>query len=89
MNDRRSSAAIIDLGSATYGGHPSLRSIGRYSLLEWTVKRLASSSLLDAIVITGSTAYTQLVEGLEIAPARWISSESQYTVWIDASTLPS
>ena len=76
MTDRRSSVAIIDLGSRFDHEHPSLRSIGRHSLLEWTVKRLAGSSLLDAIVITGSTAYSSTIEALEIEPARWIHSES-------------
>jgi spore coat polysaccharide biosynthesis protein SpsF (cytidylyltransferase family) len=76
MTDRRSSVAIIDLGSQSCNDHPSLRSIGRHSLLEWTVQRLAGSSLLDTIVITGSTAYSSFIEALDIEPARWISSES-------------
>lgn len=76
MNDRRSSAAIIDLGSQCLEEHPSFRSIGRHSLLEWTVKRLSGSSLLDAIVITGSPAYSRRIAGLEIEPARWVPSES-------------
>jgi spore coat polysaccharide biosynthesis protein SpsF len=113
MNDRRSSAAIVDLGAyvrtptsptgmsplsgvsqrsgplvgnalqpqaAFQTGHPSLRPIGRFSLLEWTVKRLANSSLLDAILITGSPGYSKCVERLQIEPARWLPSESKTPV---------
>ena len=76
MNDRRSSAAIIDLGCQSFEEHPSLRPIGRYSLLEWTVKRLAGSSLLDAIVITGSPVYSDRIQRLNIEPARWMPSDS-------------
>lgn len=76
MNDRRASVAIIDLGSQPELDHPSFRSIGIHSLLEWTVKRLAGSSLLDAIVVTGSSAYSNSIETLELESARWIPSDS-------------
>ncbi len=75
MTDRRSSVALIDLGSQFDPDHPSLRPIGRHSLLEWTVKRLAGSSLLDAVVITGSADYASIIDALPIEPASWIPSE--------------
>lgn len=76
MTDRRSSVAMIDLGSHFNHEHGSLRSIGRQSLLEWTVQRLAGSSLLDAITVTGSPDYSCFIEGLDIKPARWMPSNS-------------
>ena len=76
MTDRRSSVAVIDLGSHFNHHHPSLQSIGRQSLLEWTIQRLSGSSLLDAIVITGSPDYSSFIESLEIEPASWLPSES-------------
>ncbi len=76
MTDRRSSVAIIDLGSHSKEAHPSLRSMGRQSLLEWTVRRLAGSSLLDSIAITGSADYSSLIKAMEIGPARWMPSAS-------------
>ncbi len=75
MNDRRSSVAVIDLGSTEEAHHPALRSIGQYSLLEWTVKRLSGSSLLDGIVVTGSAELSEAIVELEIGPAVWVASE--------------
>ena len=76
MTDRRSSVAIIDLGSRSKYAPPALRSIGRQSLLEWTVRRLAGSSLLDGIAITGSPDFSSFIAALEIDPARWLPSTS-------------
>lgn len=76
MTDHRSSVAIIDLGSHVQLDHPSLRKIGHQRLLEWTVQRLARTSLLDAIAITGSAAYSCILESLNVQPARWFPSLS-------------
>ncbi len=76
MTDHRSSVAIVDLGSHCNHDLPSLQSIGRQSLLEWTVQRLAGSSLLDGIAITGSPDFSSSIEAMKIAPARWMPSAS-------------
>ena len=74
MTDRRSSVAVIDLGSYPSVDHPSLRAIGRQSLLEWTVQRLTESSLLDAIAITGASYFSSAVLQMNLMSAKWYPS---------------
>jgi spore coat polysaccharide biosynthesis protein SpsF (cytidylyltransferase family) len=72
----RSSFAVIDLGVQAPEGHCAFRKIGKHTLIEWTIRRLAESSLLDAIALTGSAALESMVEGMGIEPARWYPSEA-------------
>jgi len=74
MTDRRSSVAVIDLGSQPYIDHPAIRAIGRQSLLEWTIQRLMESSLLDAIAITGESYFSSAVLEMNLQSAKWFPS---------------
>lgn len=74
MTDSRSSVAIIDLGTHTWTDHPALRLIGRQTLLEWTIQRLAESSLLDSIFVTGNARFTPQINDLHLEYSRWLPS---------------
>ncbi len=74
MTDRRSSVAVIDLGTEPNCDHPALRLIGRQTLLEWTIQRLVESSLLDTICVTGSPHFSNAIDSLTIQQAKWMPS---------------
>ncbi len=76
MVENRSSVAIIDLGSQHRPNEAAFRPIGKYSLVEWVIRRLSESSLLDAIALTGSQVHYEVLQKLSIQPAQWYPSES-------------
>ncbi len=76
MADNRSSVTVIDLGSQLPTDQIAFRQVGKYSLIEWTIRRLAESSLLDAIAVTGNRAQGSKLENLAIQPAIWFPSEA-------------
>lgn len=76
MIENRSSVAVIDLGVHLLADQTAFRQIGKYSLLEWTIRRLAESSLLDAIAVTGSPVQHSALKKLAIEPAQWRPSEA-------------
>ncbi len=76
MADNRSSVTVIDLGSQLLTDQVAFRKVGKYSLIEWTIRRLAESSLLDAIAVTGTRAQGSKLENLGIQPAIWFPSEA-------------
>lgn len=72
--------ALIDLGCS--GKRPSLRAemnaafrvFEGLSLLEWTIRRLHESTLIDTVVITGDTSLEKRVTSCSLSGARWIPS---------------
>jgi spore coat polysaccharide biosynthesis protein SpsF (cytidylyltransferase family) len=75
MAENRSSIAVIDLGCQA-GSHIAFRRIGKYSLLEWIVRNLSGSALLDTVVVTGSPVYTSAMDAEGLSTVAWCPSES-------------
>lgn len=77
MSHSTNSIALIDLGCCRQPGTPRqslspFRKFGRQSLLEWTVRRLSDSSLLDGIAIVGDEEFSGLIAQSHSQPARWV-----------------
>ena len=85
MNTRpNATVAIIDLGCAE-GSCSSLneapfRRFDGLTILEWCVRRLTESTMLDDIVISGHMSLSNKVMGASLCSAKWVPSNSNYSV---------
>lgn len=66
--------AILDLPQATVANSLAFRQFNGLTLLEWAVRRLRESTLLDNIVITGSPQLRDRVLAGSLCGARWLPS---------------
>jgi spore coat polysaccharide biosynthesis protein SpsF (cytidylyltransferase family) len=76
----RQTIALIDL--AVTGGKElkttrvdaALRRLDGLTLLEWCIRRLSESTLIDTIVVTGLPQYRELISNTGLCNARWMPS---------------
>ncbi len=68
--------ALIDLGAhgKLADKHAAFRVFEGLSLLEWTIRRLQESTLVDMVVITGAPNLEKRVTACSLSGARWIPS---------------
>nr|MCU0715108.1 hypothetical protein [Pirellula sp.] len=77
----RQTIALIDLAICDDANVPettridgALRRLDGLTLLEWCVRRLAESTLIDTIVVTGPLAYRNRISQSGLCHARWVPS---------------
>ncbi|MFY8200826.1 MAG: cytidylyltransferase domain-containing protein [Pirellula staleyi] len=71
--------ALIDLAVAgneknTTRVEAALRRLDGLTLLEWCIRRLSESTLIDTIVVTGPPQYRELISNTGLCNARWMPS---------------
>lgn len=76
MSTKQSTVAIVDLGLISKNVQDKhemspFRRFGRQTLLEWTIRRLSDSLLLDSIAVTGDNAHSLSVQQSHLQPSRW------------------
>ena len=52
----------------------ALRRLDGLTLLEWCIRRLSESTLIDAIIVTGPPEYRELISQTGLCNARWMPS---------------
>jgi hypothetical protein len=52
----------------------ALRRLDGLTLLEWCIRRLSESTLIDAILVTGPPHYRELISNTGLCNAKWIPS---------------
>ncbi len=76
----QSTIALIDLAAIqnqTPAGtqiDQAMRTFNGLTLLEWTVRRLSESTLVDQVVITGLPSYLPQIQDASLCGARWMPS---------------
>jgi len=80
----RQTIALIDLAIRTGKNSPAglsdsrldgaLRKLDGLTLLEWCVRRLSESTLIDCIVVTGPPEYRDRISKTGLCHARWAPS---------------
>jgi spore coat polysaccharide biosynthesis protein SpsF (cytidylyltransferase family) len=74
----RQSVALIDLAVESHASRPrwetAMRRLDGLTLLEWSVRRLAEATLVDAIVITGPSHLRSSLANACVCHAKWIPS---------------
>ncbi|MFN7450325.1 MAG: cytidylyltransferase domain-containing protein, partial [Pirellula sp.] len=80
----RQTIALIDLAIRTGENSPAgladsrldgaLRKLDGLTLLEWCVRRLSESTLIDCIVVTGPPEYRDRISKTGLCNARWAPS---------------
>jgi len=76
MTDRpRQTIALIDLAVDSDGTRPRIETANRrldgLTLLEWSIRRLAETMLVDAIVVTGPDQLQTKMENVCLCNAKW------------------
>jgi spore coat polysaccharide biosynthesis protein SpsF (cytidylyltransferase family) len=77
---QHSTIAVIDLAAnnlhAPAGTHIDIasRAFHGLSLLEWTVRRLSESTMIDQFVITGLPSYLPAIQSASLCGAKWMPS---------------
>ncbi len=72
--------ALIDLAVTSGNEHrtnrveSALRRLDGLTLLEWCIRRLSESTLIDTIVVTGPPDYRELISQTGLCNARWMPS---------------
>ena len=85
MNTRpNATVAILDLGSTVYSSsnlvEAAFRKFDGLTVLEWCVRRLVESAMLDDIVITGHESLSSNVLVASLCSAKWFPSTLTSTV---------
>jgi spore coat polysaccharide biosynthesis protein SpsF (cytidylyltransferase family) len=75
----RQTIALIDLavdsGTSASRLEHALRRLDGLTLLEWCIRRVSESTLIDSIVVTGHPDQRSVVSNLALGGAHWIASE--------------
>ena len=64
------------IGQRTSRVESALRRLDGLTLLEWCIRRLSESTLIDTIVVTGPPSYRELISQTGLCNARWMPSAS-------------
>ena len=76
----KQTVALIDLAvtnakeQRTARVESALRRLDGLTLLEWCIRRLSESTLIDTIVVTGPPHYRELISQTGLCNARWMPS---------------
>lgn len=76
----QSTVALIDLAASQYHSPAgtqidnAMRRFNGLTLLEWTVRRLTESTLVDQVIITGLPSYLPQIQETSLCGARWMPS---------------
>ena len=76
----KQTVALIDLAVSSGEGPDStridaaLRRLDGLTLLEWCIRRLSESTLIETIIVTGSTKYREQISNTGLCNARWMPS---------------
>jgi spore coat polysaccharide biosynthesis protein SpsF (cytidylyltransferase family) len=76
----KQTVALIDLAVAsnvaiqTSRVDAALRRLDGLTLLEWCIRRLSESTLIETIVVTGPPQYRELISNTGLCNARWMPS---------------
>ena len=79
----KQTVALIDLAvtsgkdQRTTRIESALRRLDGLTLLEWCIRRLSESTLIDTIVVTGPPNYRELISQTGLCNARWMPSALQ------------
>lgn len=78
----RNTIALVDLSVGLRGGvsgqsrlDATLRRLDGLTLLEWCVRRLNESTLIDAVVVTGNRECRDRISRTGLCDARWVPSD--------------
>lgn len=77
-NKPRQTLALIDLAVDSGARKPRIESalnrLDGLTLLEWSIRRLGESTLVDSVVVTGPAKYRSILNQSRLCHAKWIPS---------------